>query len=46
MQTLPVFKQRLGLPKGSATEDDCIYTRDFEHCSIWLYIEYDDGKLT
>jgi hypothetical protein len=45
MQTLPIFKQRLGPPKGPAVKRGYIYTREFEHCSVWLDIENEVGKL-
>ncbi len=43
---LPVFQKRLGPPKGPATKNGYIYTREFEHCSVWLDIENEVGKLT
>ena len=46
MQTLPIFKERLGPPKGPATKDGYIYTREFEHCSVWLDVENEVGTLT
>jgi len=46
MQTLPIFKERLGPPKGPAVKRGYIYTREFEHCSVWLDIENEVGKLT
>ena len=46
MQTLPIFKKRLGPPKGPATKNGYIYTREFEHCSVWLDIEKEVGELT
>ena len=46
MHTFPIFKKKLGPPKGPATRDGYIYTREFEHCSVWLDIENQTGKLT
>ena len=46
LNTLPVHKKRLGPPKGAATKDGYIYTREFEHCSVWLDIENETAKLT
>jgi hypothetical protein len=46
MQTLPIFKKRLGAPKGPATKNGYIYTREFEDCSVWLDVENEVGKLT
>ena len=46
LKTLPVFEHRLGPPKGPATKEGYIYTREFEHCSVWLDIENETAKLT
>ncbi|HIG52684.1 MAG TPA: hypothetical protein EYG11_23340 [Candidatus Latescibacteria bacterium] len=46
MHTFPVFRKRLGPPKGPATKIGFIYTREFEHCSVWLDIETEKGQLT
>lgn len=46
MQTLPIFTKRLGPPQGPAVKRGYIYTREFEHCSVWLDIENEVGKLT
>lgn len=46
MQTLPIFTKPLGPPKGPAVKRGYIYTREFEHCSVWLDIEKEVGKLT
>ncbi|MBT3376985.1 MAG: hypothetical protein HN742_35710 [Lentisphaerae bacterium] len=45
MQTLPVFTKRLGPPKGPAVRNGYTYTREFEHCSVWLNIESEIGRL-
>ena len=42
---LPVFNKKLGPPKGPAAKDGYIYTREFEHCSVWLDIENEAGTL-
>jgi hypothetical protein len=46
MLDLPIFQKRLGPPKGPAVKDGYIYTREFEHCSVWLDIENEKAKLT
>jgi len=46
MKTPSVFKKKLGPPKGPATKNGYIYTRQFKHCSVWLDIENEVGKLT
>ena len=46
LKSLPEYKKPLGAPKGPATRDGYIYTRDFEHASVWLDIENDKGKVT
>jgi len=45
MKILPIFKKRLGAPKGPAKKDGYIYTREFEHCSVWLDIENQKAEL-
>ena len=46
LKTPSVFKQKLGPPKGPATKEAYIYTREFEHCSVWLDIENEKAALT
>jgi len=46
MKDLPIFKKKLGPPKGPASKNGYIYTREFEHCSVWLDIENEEGKIT
>lgn len=45
MHTFPIFEKKLGPPKGPATRDGYIYTREFEHCSVWLDIEHETARL-
>ena len=46
LHTFPVFKKKLGPPKGPAKKNGYIYTREFENCSVWLDIENEKAKLT
>jgi hypothetical protein len=46
MKTPLIFKKKLGSPKGAAIKKGYIYIRQFEHCSVWLDIENEVGKLT
>ena len=46
LKSLPEYKKPLGAPKGPATRDGYIYTREFEHARVWLDIENDQGKVT
>tara|TARA_R110000850_G_scaffold145753_4_gene267964 strand:+ start:3271 stop:4446 length:1176 start_codon:yes stop_codon:yes gene_type:complete len=46
MHDFPIFKKRLGPPKGPAIKEGYLYTREFEHCSVWLDIEQEQGKLS
>ena len=46
LKSLPEYKKPLGAPKGPATRDGYIYTREFEHARVWLDIENDKGKVT
>lgn len=39
MKALPEYKKPLGAPKGPAKLDGYIYTREFEHVSVWLDIK-------
>jgi len=45
MHEFPMYKKKLGPPKGPATKQGYIYTREFEHCSVWLDVENEVGKL-
>ncbi|NQU40529.1 MAG: hypothetical protein HQ523_11295 [Lentisphaerae bacterium] len=45
MKELPVFEKRLGPPKGPASKNGYIYTREFEYCSVWLDIENEKARL-
>ena len=46
IKSLPIFEKKLGSPKGPATKEGYIYTREFEHCSVWLDIENESATLT
>ena len=46
LKSLPEYQKPLGPPKGAATRNGYIYTRDFEHASVWLDIENSQGKVT
>ena len=46
LKTPSVFKQKLGPPKGAATKEGYIYTREFEHCSVCLDIQNEKATLT
>lgn len=46
MKALPEYKKPLGPPKGPAKRDGYIYTREFEHVSVWLDIEKRKGRVT
>ncbi len=46
MHTFPMFSKRLGPPTGLAKRKGYVYTREFEHCSVWLDVENEVGKLT
>ena len=46
LKTLPEYKKPLGPPKGPATRKGYIYTRNFEHASVWLDIENSQGEVT
>ena len=45
MHTFPIFKKKLGPPKGPAVQEGYIYTREFEHCRVILDIENEKGSL-
>ena len=46
LKSLPEYKKRLGAPKGPAEQQGYIYTREFEHASVWLDVENNKGKVT
>ena len=46
LKSLPEYQKPLGPPKGSAVKKGYIYTREFEHASVWLDIENSQGKVT
>ena len=46
LKSLPEYQKPLGPPKGPAKRIGYVYTRDFEHASVWLDIEESQGKIT
>ncbi|MFY8327631.1 putative glycoside hydrolase [Pseudoalteromonas sp. ZZD1] len=46
MRTFPLFKNRLGAPKGPAKRTGYIFTREFEYCSVYLNVETGEARLT
>ena len=46
LKSLPEYERPLGPPAGPAAREGYIYTRDFEHASVWLDIENGQGKVT
>ena len=46
LKSLPEYQKPLGPPAGPAVREGYIYTRDFEHASVWLDIENSQGKVT
>jgi len=45
LHRFPEFDKSLGAPKGPASKKGYIYTREFEHASVWLDIEAKKGKV-
>lgn len=45
MHTFPIFKNRLGAPKGPATRNGYVFTREFEYCSVYLNVETEEAIL-
>ncbi|KHJ39427.1 hypothetical protein PBAC_04130 [Pedobacter glucosidilyticus] len=45
MQKVPIYKYKLGAPKGPAIKKGYIYTREFEHLKVMLDIENRTAKL-
>ena len=46
LKRFPQYDKPLGPPKGPAKKDAYIYTREFEHASVWLDIENGEAKIT
>jgi len=42
----PEYDKPLGPPKGPAVQDGYTYTREFEHASVFLDIEKEQGRIT
>ena len=45
LQWYPEFDQPLGPPKGAATRIGWVYTREFEHASVWVDLEHEDARI-
>ena len=45
LKFFPEYKKPLGPPKGAAKKNGHIYTRKFEHASVWLDIEHEEAKI-
>ncbi len=41
----PEFHKPLGKPKGQAKKDGCVYTRAFEHASVWVDLAGRKAKI-
>ncbi|MFC2090510.1 putative glycoside hydrolase [Bacteroidota bacterium] len=46
LKRFPQYDKPLGPPKGPAIKDGFVYTRKFEHASVWLDIENEEAKIT
>jgi hypothetical protein len=42
----PEFDKPLGKPKGESNRNGWIYTREFEHASVWVDLEKREGRIT
>ena len=45
LKSLPEYKKNLGAPKGPAKQQGYVYTREFQHASVWLDVEKNQGKI-
>ncbi|MCM2370237.1 putative glycoside hydrolase [Aporhodopirellula aestuarii] len=45
LKSLPEYKKPLGAPKGPANQQGYLYTREFEHASVWLDLDNSVGKI-
>jgi len=45
MHTFPIFKNKLGAPKGPAKRSGYVFTREFEFCSVYLNVETEEAIL-
>jgi len=45
LKDFPEYSKPLGFPSGPATRDGYIYTREFEHASVWLDIEHEKAEI-
>jgi hypothetical protein len=45
LHTFPIFKNRLGTPKGPAQRSGYVFTREFEYCSVYLNVETEEATL-
>jgi len=41
----PEFDKPLGDPKGDARRDGWQYSREFEHCKVWVDLEQEKAKI-
>lgn len=46
MVDYPEYSNKLGEPLGLAEKNGYVYTREFEHASVWVDIEKREGKIT
>ncbi|MCP4312469.1 MAG: hypothetical protein GY790_14490 [Bacteroidetes bacterium] len=46
LKTFPEYSKPLGPPQGPAIRDGAVYTRKYEHTSVWLDIEHEKAKIT
>ncbi len=45
LKLFPEYKKPLGPPKGPAQKEGLVYTREFEHASVWLDIENEKAEI-
>lgn len=45
LKLFPEYKKPLGPPKGVAKKEGNVYTREFEHASVWLDIEKNEAEI-
>jgi hypothetical protein len=46
LKDIPIYKNRLGAPKGPAIRNGYVFTREFEYCSVYLNVETEEATLT
>lgn len=42
----PEYDKKLGRPLGKAKREGFVYTREFEHVSVWVNVETREAKIT